>query len=146
MPVIVVGADTPVGTAVLTALADRDGEVRAFVTSEEAGRRWRSTDVRVAVGDVSDGSHVAAAAFGSFSAVLIARAAADERERSFAAGPDAVLAGWAAAIGEAEVIRAIWVGAPAPAETTPETWFVPIEGRSPGDIAARVAELDDRPA
>jgi putative NADH-flavin reductase len=145
MPVVVIGADTPLGRAVLEAISGRDGEVRAFVTSEAAGTRLRPTPVRVAVGDVSDGSHVAGAAFDCFSAVLIAEAASDDRDRSFLPDPGSVMEAWADAIGEAGVTRAIWVGSPAPRETTAETWHVEVEGRRPADIAAQVADLDDRP-
>ena len=146
MPVIVVGADTPLGTEVLRALGHRDGEVRAFLTSQEAGTRLRATDVRVAVGDVSDGSHVAAAALDCFSAVLLTEAAEDDRERAFAGDPDEVLAAWAEAVGEARVTRAIWVGRPPPSQTTPETCVIPTAGRRVEDVAAEISAVDDRPA
>jgi putative NADH-flavin reductase len=146
MPVIVIGADTPLGGEVLGALQHRGGEVRAFVSSEAEGARLRDTPIRVAVGDVSDGSHVAGAALECFSAVLVTEAAADGRERAFAADAAAVHAAWADAVGEAGVTRAIWVGAPPPTETTPETYVVGVAGRDAAEVASEVAALDDRPA
>ncbi|MFH2073578.1 MAG: NAD(P)H-binding protein [Actinomycetota bacterium] len=144
MPVIVVGADTPLGHGVLAALSSGGGEVRAFVTDPSAGARLRAAGIRVALGDVSDGSHLAGAAVGCYSAVLLAEAAIDGRERSFASDGDEVLAAWAAALGEAGVTRAIWVGTAPPGEpATPEVAVVETGGRSPADIAAAVVEIDD---
>lgn len=110
VPVIVIGADTPLGERVMAALAGRGGEVRAFVTDPDAAERMRAMGAKVAVGDVSDGSHIAGAALNCFSAVLEPEAARDGRERSFASTPEAVVAAWAAAIADAGVHRAIWLG------------------------------------
>jgi len=146
MPVIVIGGDTPLGTTVLEALVSHDRDVRVFVTDPVIGTRFRDAGVRVAVGDVSDGSHVSGAAAGCFSAVLVTDATADRRERSFAADADEVLEIWAAATVEAGVQRAIWVGRrPKGAAKTPETALIEIDGRSPPDIAAEISDLDDRP-
>ena len=146
MPVIVIGGDTPLGAAVLKTLISRDGDIRAFVTDPGMGPLLREAGVRVAIGDVSDGSHVAAAAGGCFSAVLITGAADDCRERSFADDPDEVLEAWAAAIVVAGVRRAIWVGSrPEGVVETPETALIEVEGRSPSDIAVEISDLDDRP-
>ena len=146
MPVIVIGGDTPLGAAVLEALVSHDRDVRVFVTDPAIGTRFRDAGVRVAVGDVSDGSHVAGAAAGCFSAVLVTDATDDCRERSFADDPDEVLEVWTTAIVEAGVQRAIWVGRrPKGAAENPETALIEIDGRSPPDIAAEISDLDDRP-
>ena len=146
MPVIVIGADTPGGDQILSALSSRDGEVRAFATDEAQAARLRAAGYRVAIGDVSDASHLAAAAFGCFSAVLVAEAAADGRERSFALDPAAVHAAWEQALEEAGVTRAIWVGvAPPRRAAVPESVVVTTRGRTAAEVAAEVAEQDDRP-
>ncbi len=62
MPVIVVGADTEIGLASIEGLLARQGEVRAFVTDPEVGASLRERRVKVALGDVSDPSHIEAAA------------------------------------------------------------------------------------
>jgi putative NADH-flavin reductase len=147
MPVIVVGADTEVGHAVLAALAGRDGEVRAFVSDPAQAEALRRQRVKVAVGDVSDGSHVGGAALGAFCAVLLEAAAADERERSFAATPDAVIAAWADGLSDARVHRVIWVGSrPVPEAlraAAAEVAGVPSAGRTSDAIATDVARLDE---
>lgn len=146
MPVIVIGADTHLGEPILSALSARDGEVRAFVTDETYAARFRAAGYRVAIGDVSDASHIAGAAFGCFSAVLLAEAAADDRERSFAPDPAAVQAAWEQSVAEAGVTRAIWVGCSPPRRATvPETVVVATAGRTPAQVAAEVADQDDRP-
>ncbi len=142
MPVIVIGADTPLGTAIVEALLARRGEVRLFVS--DPGTRPART--KTAVGDLSDASHVAAAALGAFCAVLIEEAACDGRELAFAAGPESVLLSWANAVAEAGVQRAIWVGetgTPPAARPAPEVATVRTAGRSREVIAAEVADLND---
>ncbi len=143
MPVIVIGADTPEGEAVLEALVHPEREVRAFVTDPDVGLVWKQRGVKVAIGDVSDASHVEAACTRCFSAVLIQTAAVDARERSFAHTPQAVMAGWAHAVSAAKVQRVIWVveGEPPPTRN-PEAAAVPI-GLPAAELAARVAQLDD---
>ncbi|MDX1691359.1 MAG: NAD(P)H-binding protein [Acidimicrobiia bacterium] len=148
MPVIVVGADTPLGDAVVDALGARDGEIRVFVSDVDRGLALKDAGLKVAIGDVSDPSHVGGAALRCFSAVLLPEAAHDDRERSFAATPDAVLTGWAEALRDAGVRRAIVVDDPRIddlgsmfADAAPEVAVVPL-----GDaarVAAEVARLDD---
>jgi nucleoside-diphosphate-sugar epimerase len=141
MPVIVVGADTDVGEDIVRRLADPVREIRVFVTDVDKGLEMREKGLKVAVGDVSDDSHVEAAATRCFSAVLIAEAAEDDRERSFAANPDEVLRGWARAVSNSSVPRVIWVISKEP----PETQAPEVVSVDPGDpdVARRVFELDE---
>ena len=150
MPVIVVGADTPLGRRIVDGLLPRQREVRAFVTDPEAGSDLKAAGVKVAVGDVSDSSHIGSAALHSFSAVLVGDAASDGRERSFTADLDGTLAAWAEALTEAEVQRVILVGAEdvlgagaVIATAIPEYVAVATEGRRSEVIAKEVAALDD---
>lgn len=147
MPVIVVGADTEVGRAVVTALLNREGEVRAFVSQPSVGAELKTLGVKVAIGDVSDASHVGPAALNAFSAVLIAEAASDERERSFAKEPGAVIGTWVEGLADAGVRRVIWVGSdPAPENLTtvaPEFFAVETRERESADVGREVAKLDD---
>ena len=106
MPVIVIGADTPLGRATMEELLPRSSEVRAFVTSPEAAASLRSRGVKVALGDVSDGSHVGGAALNAYCAVLIAEAAADDRERAFADNPESVISTWVDGLNDAAITRA----------------------------------------
>ena len=109
MPVIVVGADTPKGRAVVEGLVEPGREVRAFVSDPIVGAELREMGVKVALGDVSDDSHIQGACSNCFTAVLISEAARDQRERSFATNERQVLEGWAAAAAASGVIRVIWV-------------------------------------
>jgi len=149
MPVIVVGADTNMGRAVMEVLLSGNGEIRAFVSDPEGGEILKATRAKVAIGDVSDASHIGGAALGAYSAVLVADAATDDRERAFAAGPEEVFAAWAEGLQDAGVARAIWVGDDEPSprvlSTVPETMMVSTGGRSPQEVATEVANLDDRP-
>lgn len=142
MPVIVIGGDTPSGRAILNGLVASPGrEVRAFVSDEQAAGELRAHAVKVALGDVSDESHIEAAATDCFSAILVVSAASDERERSFADSGAAVVAGWARAV--AKVRRAIWVSADEPPQSRgPETSRV-----DPDDpnLVSRVLAIDDAP-
>ena len=138
MPVIVVGADTNDGRAIIDRLGT-DREVRAFVTDERQAEVLRARGVKVALGDVSDDGHIEAASAGCFTAVLVIEAASDERERSFASTADAVLEGWARAVVTSHVTRVIWVGDAAPETGAPEVTAV----APGGDVAERVASLDD---
>jgi uncharacterized protein YbjT (DUF2867 family) len=148
MPVIVVGADTDYGTAVAEALSTRAGEVRAFVTDPASAKPLRVLGIKVAIGDVSDASHLAGAAYGAYSAVLIAEAGLDDRERSFASSHEALLSAWADGLREAGVSRIIWV---APDANLPEAIaatgvpgaVVDTRGRSAGQVAAETVRLDD---
>ena len=147
MPVIVVGADTEVGNAILAALADRDGEVRVFVSDPDEAEELRRKGLKVAIGDVSDGSHVGGAALGAFGAVLLETAATDGRERSFADTREAVISAWADGLRDAQVQRVIWVGSvPVPEvlhTAATEVAGVPSTDRTPKAIAADVARLDE---
>ena len=147
MPVIVVGADTPGGEAIVAALLLRGGEIRAFVTDPGAGAALRKQGAKVALGDLSDGSHVAAAAHHAFTAVLVEAAASDGRPLAFADDVTGVLTAWVGALGEASVQRAIWVGNPALSlvgGSAPEVTVVAPAGRTEGELADEVADLNDR--
>lgn len=109
MPVIIVGADTPIGRDIVDGMRANGSEIRAFVTDLGAADALRRTGVHVAIGDVSDSSHVELACTSVHTAVLISEASSDTRERSFAVGWEQVLDGWLAAVGDAEVVRVIWV-------------------------------------
>jgi uncharacterized protein YbjT (DUF2867 family) len=139
MPVIVVGADTPGGRTIVDSLLEPGREVRVFVSDPEIGAELKAKGAKVAIGDVSDESHVEAAATRCFTAILVAEAARDDRERSFARNESQVLEGWANAV--TGVQRVIWVhdGEP-PRVKAPEIAVV-----RPGekDLAGVVAELDD---
>ncbi len=141
MPVIVIGADTAPGAAIVDTLAAPSREIRAFVSDPEAAAFLRERGVKVALGDVSDDSHVEAAALNCFTAVLVAEAARDERERSFADNEFDVLRGWARAVTAAAVRRVIWVY-----ESDPPPVDIPEVARVvPGDedLALKVFALDD---
>jgi nucleoside-diphosphate-sugar epimerase len=140
MPVIVVGADTAIGMEVIHGLLEPGREVRAFVSDPEVATSLRAVGVKVALGDVSDDSHVQGAATNCFSAVLVAAAAHDDRERSFARTPEEVLAGWAKAVAASRVRRTIWIGDEVPDVGTPERAIV---SPSVKDLVERVVSLDD---
>ncbi len=152
MPVIVVGADTTIGTAAVDELAGRVGELRAFVTDPDHGESLKARGVKVAIGDVSDGSHVGGAALRAFCAVLIGEAAGDARERSFAGTPQAVVAAWADGLRDAGVQRIIWVGdssMPAAldllAGAAGEVFAVATDDTNPEDAATEIARLEAQP-
>lgn len=141
MPLILVGADTPTGDAILAELVTGDREIRVFVTDEARGLELRERGFKVATGDVSDEGHVEAAALRCFSAVLITEAAHDSRERSFAATSDDVLKGWARAVAGSKVRRVIWVTS----EEHPETSAPEVVAVDPSDrgFAEKIVALDD---
>ncbi|HJR92994.1 MAG TPA: NAD(P)H-binding protein [Acidimicrobiia bacterium] len=141
MPVIVVGADTPIGTRLVEHFGGRDREIRAFVTDPEAGLALRRDGIKVAVGDVTDDSHVTGACLNCFSAVLVMEAATDDRLRSFARDFDAVLDSWAAAVRTANVRRVIWVGDAVP-PPVPDIEVAVVSPRHP-DVVGEVFRLDD---
>lgn len=148
MPVIVVGADTPEGSEAVEALLGRQGEVRAFVSDPSSAKNLKAKGVKVALGDISDASHVGGAALNTFSAVLISTAAEDERERSFARSTAEVLSAWAEALRDAGTNRMIWVGAgpEVPIElsdVTPESAIVNTEELSGSALGAEVARIDE---
>lgn len=142
MPLIVVGADTPSGEAILGQLDPAAREVRVFVTNETTGLQLRERGFKVATGDVSDESHVEAAAMRCFSAVLIAEAASDNRERAFAATASDVIDGWARAMRSAGVTRVIWVDEN---EAHPGTGTGEVTSVNPSDpgFAEHVVALDE---
>ena len=141
MPLIVVGADTRAGQAILEPHDPRQREIRAFVSDEDIGLGLKSRGFKVAIGDVSDESHVEAASTRCFSAVLITEAATDSRERSFATTTDQVLTGWASAVSNSKVRRVIWVtaGDPPAVDVDEVAVLAPDEPR----LAQRIIELDD---
>jgi nucleoside-diphosphate-sugar epimerase len=141
MPVIVVGADTPTGRAVVEELVAPGREVRGFVSDPDAGAELRELGVKVALGDVSDDSHIQGACMNCFTAVLITDAASDQRERSFATSEVQVLEGWAAAAAASGVTRVIWVhnGEPPPVRVREVRTVSPDHP----DLVAEVAALDD---
>jgi len=145
MPVMVVAADTAAGAAVIARVLRPGREVRAFVSDPDAAADLRARGVKVALGDVSDSSHVAAACLHCHSAVFVVAGAADGRERSFAAGVPAVLAGWAEAAREAAVRRVIWVGTDDAPASVAESAVVP-DDPDLGALAERVAALDEAPS
>ncbi|MDX1468881.1 MAG: NAD(P)H-binding protein [Acidimicrobiia bacterium] len=141
MPVIVIGADTASGRAIADGLSSPGREIRVFVSDEEQGADFKDRGFKVAVGDVSDESHVEGAALNCFTAVLIAEAAKDGRERSFATSHQAVVEGWARAVGAAGVRRVVWVTDAEP----PETPQAEVAAVAPGadDLVSRVVAIDD---
>lgn len=143
MPVMVVGADTPVGEVIIGELIDPDREVRAFVSDPSVGVRLKEAGVKVAMGDVSDASHVSAACLRCHTVVLVCDAGRDGREISFAADTGELFTQWAQAVSEAGAKRVIWVADhPVPEAGVPEQATVD-SALSPGEIANRVADLDD---
>lgn len=147
MPVIVVGADTPVGEAIVAALLSRGGEIRAFVTDPERAAALRTLGTKVAVGDLSDESHVEAAAYNAFTAVVVEESVLDGRQFSFATDANGVLETWVRAIRESGPQRVIWVGNSPPsleAPIAPEFAVVAPGNRAREEIAVEVADLNDR--
>lgn len=141
MPLIVVGADTQAGETILELLDAPEREVRVFVTDEAKGHELKDRGFKVATGDVSDESHVEAASMRCFSAVLIAEAARDHRERSFASTPNQVLEGWARAVASSEVTRVIWVKADGHPETKTQE-VTSVDPQHP-KLAETVVSLDE---
>lgn len=141
MPLIVVGADTGHGEAILRRLEGLEREIRAFVTDEAKGLELRNRGFKVATGDVSDESHVEAASLRCFSAVLISEAASDSRERTFASTSESVLRGWARAVSNSGVNRVIWVTDGEPPETN--VTEVAVVDPSDPELVTKVVELDD---
>lgn len=146
MPAIVIGADTEQGAAIARALTSRQGEVRAFITDSTAGDALRAVGIKVAIGDVSDGSHIEGAAHEAFTGVLIAEAAGDDRERSFAATPVEVADAWIEALRAAGVRRLLWVGPAEPAGIAAwpgEFALIDTGTATVGEVADEVVRLDD---
>lgn len=142
MPVLVVGADHPLGEVIARKLAAPDREVRAFISSVDSHGALRSLGIKVAIGDLSDESHVEAAASSCFTVVFVEPALGDGRDLAFAA-PEAAAQGWANAAAGAGVKRVIWVGRGVPPVKAPEMAAVSVDDRSPEAVAEEVAFLDD---
>jgi hypothetical protein len=149
VPVIVIGADTPVGEAITASLTARKGEVRAFVSNTSVALQLRNDGAKVAVGDISDGSHLEGAARGCFSAVVIPEAAFDSRERSFSDSPAATVATWLSALSDASIKRLIWLKDPRiapPLAKSPraavQVAIITTRGRSSAEIVSEVVRLD----
>lgn len=141
MPVIVVGADTEKGRALIDGLVAPGREVRAFVSDPDAVAPLKSLGVKVALGDVSDEGHVQGSLTNCFTAVLITEAARDARERSFAKSEEQVLRGWASAAAASGVTRVIWVHeGDVPQAGTAETASVSPDSRN---LVSEVVALDD---
>lgn len=141
MPVMVIGADTGPGRLITQRLLNPRREVRVFVTDPDVAEEWRRGGAKVALGDVSDDSHVASACLNCFSVVLVGHAARDGRLRSFADSDEAVFKGWARAVTTAGVRRVIWVLESEPPEVKgPEVAIV-----DPGtpDVGDQVFRLDE---
>lgn len=142
MPVMVVGADHPLGEVIARKLAAPDREVRAFISSVNSHGPLRALGIKVAIGDLSDQSHVEAAATSCFTVVFIEPALGDGRELAFAAA-EAATTGWARAATDAGVKRVIWVGGSPPPVKGLEMAAVTVDNRTPDEIADEVAFLDD---
>lgn len=143
MPVMVVGADTRLGEVIIGELIEPDREVRAFVSDPARGVRLKESGVKVAVGDVSDTSHVSSACLRCHTVVLVCEASRDGREISFATDAGELFGQWAQAVSEAGVKRVIWVADhPVPEAQVPEQAEVN-STLSPEEVATRVADLDD---
>lgn len=143
MPVIVVGADSAIGEEIIEQVVGPDREVRAFVSDAHMGARFKDQGVKVALGDLSDISHVSAACLRCHTAVLICQAAHDGREISFAADARELFEQWAQAVAEAKVRRVIWVADhPVPTVSVPEQATVSDSLPLP-QVAEQVAQLDD---
>ncbi len=138
---IVVGADTEPGRRIVEAMVEPDREVRAFVSDVVEATRLKSLGIKVAIGDVSDETHIEGAATHCFSAVLVGEAAVDERDRSFADDPTAVHIAWARGIAASNVTRAIWVLDGEPPTLGSEE--VAIVSPADPDLVEKVAALDD---
>ena len=144
MPVLVLGADTAVGEALMQTLSERDGEIRAFVTDVTVGAALKQQSVKVALGDVSDASHVGAAAIGCFSIVALSEAAHDNRERSFANTPEEVYDAWLEAIRDTNAQRVIWVGPPPRNEIgADEVLVIDPQDREIDALATSIAVAED---
>ena len=147
MPVIIVGADTTLGDQIVEALLSEAAEVRVFITNPATAPDLKRRGAKVAIGDVSDSSHIGSAALHTFCAVLIAEAATDSRERSFANHADEVISGWAAGLADAGTTRALLVDGEG-LDTTPlravmsEFVVISTYDRSWATIVADVVQLE----
>ncbi len=149
MPVIVIGADSELGHAIVPALRPASGEIRLFASDEDPVTQYRPF-TKVAVGDISDGTHVGGAAIGAFCAIVIAAAAHDERERHFVSDAEELFNQWADGLSDAGIGRVILVGASAeiPAhrldQIGAEFIHVDTRGHNPDQVASLVAAAESR--
>jgi uncharacterized protein YbjT (DUF2867 family) len=148
MPVVVVGADTELGEAIVAALLPEAAEIRAFVSDVGAAEAMKARGVKVAVGDVSDGIRVGDAAHRAFCVIFLAEAATDDRERSFTEGAEETVTAWADGLAEAGVTRVIWVGGenldPTPFRSVvPQVAEIAIDGQPLDVIVAEVVAAED---
>ncbi len=141
MPLLVVGADHPIGAAIVATTVDPGREVRAFVSDPEQASALKRMGAKVAIGDLSDEGHIGAAATRCFTVAFVIPALDDGRELAFA-DRDNTLLGWSRAAEEASVRRVIWIGEGGPEAQVPESAQVSDEGEV-HLIASRVAEIDD---
>lgn len=137
-----VGADHPIGQEIVKALLGPGREVRAFVSDPIVAVELRAAGTKVAIGDLSDEGHVAAAATNCFSIAYVAPAIADGRELAFLPA-EAIPEAWAQVAADAAITRAIWVGQGIPVFNIREVAEVAIEGIDLQTIATEVARLDD---
>lgn len=148
MPVIIIGADTELGHALIPTLRPGAAELRLFASDADAVAEYRDF-AKVAVGDISDGTHVGGAAIGAFCAIIIAAAAHDERERYFAPEPEPLFAQWADGLGDAGVARVIVVGSgdelpsPDPLRSIVDDYHhIETTGRNLTEVVAAVAAVE----
>lgn len=142
MPVMVVGADSDIGRRIIDRFLDPRREVRAFVTDPGVAEDLKRAGAKVALGDVSDDSHLAGACLNCFSAILVADAASDSRLRSFASDRAAVLDSWAKAVASAGIQRVIWVTESGEATPPCPVQEVTVVDRSDPDLVEEVFRLD----
>lgn len=118
-----------------------------FVSDVDAGLEMRKRGVKVAIGDVSDGSHISGATMRAFCAVVVADAARDSRERSFAATEDEVYRQWLEGIIDSGVSRVLWVDEKPPpqfiVDAAPQFAHVDVSKLTPAEVANEVARLED---
>lgn len=150
MPVTVIGGDTPAGEAVLEALQASGGELRTFISDPFAADPLKSRNIKVATGDVTDGSHVGGAVLGSYTVVVIPEVLFDSRERSFADSPDEALAAWNEALAESGATRLVWLsderlpsGQDALRNAVAELVVIETQGLDHAEVAEEVVRADD---
>ena len=71
MPLLVVGADHAIGEAIVRQTLAPGREVRAFVTDPAKGAQLKVLGAKVAIGDLSDEGHIAAAATRCFAIAFV---------------------------------------------------------------------------
>jgi uncharacterized protein YbjT (DUF2867 family) len=142
VPILVVGADHPLGNTIVKRLLSPGREVRAFVSDAGVGAELKTLGAKVAIGDLSDESHVAAAATRCFAVAFIASALTDGRELAFLT-PAHTVSAWARAAAESRVTRVIWVGSDPPPTSVPELAIVDTTTLDDDGIVEEVVRLDD---